>query len=332
MERVIIGVDVGGTKCDMVLVDKSTGCVLNRVVCRRQDLPESLRMSENYGGIGRTKAMFDFTIQRLLAGRTPKEAFIITNSSVQSAVQYLTDSGIECPGSMLVMETQGAIWAEGYEKGIAIVSGTGVTGSAFFKDGSHFQFDAIGPLCGDWGGAYTIGREFLRRTFRVQNFSNATISETKAILDHYKATSGVESPNGSYFPIVSFLLTHTDRSLVSALAKVCDDCAQNGSALAAGTLKDAGADLAESVRLAAEHCNMAKMPGLPVIAAGSVLANSDLVFDSMRSHLSTTLPDAMLIRSKNPQVRGQILGALKKLNTPEQAAAKASAFLKSLEG
>lgn len=325
---IILAEDTGGTKSEMLAVDLETCEVLARVRHTVSELPESVTNSYAPAGHGRSIAMRLIGAREILQQIKARELHYIANLiCAPEILSYLHAHCEKLAVYETLLETAGALQAENLTSGIVIVAGTGTTGTVFGKDGSLFNFDGDGPICGDWGGAYTVGRRFLRNTFRAQNFSEVLIPEMATLLEHFRGfpdfkfqavQPGLPINTVSYHKIIFFLLVNQDRSLVASVSKVCDDCARHGSAIAADVLAQGGRELAESVTLAAAFKGLTEEPGLPVVASGSVL-KSDAVYEAMKAELSSSLPSASLIRSCRSQLEGQVNYLLRKL-TPGNSA------------
>lgn len=330
--HLILAIDIGGTKCDVLVSDAENGNILRRFRQNGHSLPPGICPNPKSMGIGRSPEMIRYCIIQALGDLSPVDIFLTGVISYPGIIDTIQKKGISISGRFPLSEGNSALLAENHERGIAIVSGTGVTGCAIPENGREFTIDADGPICGDWGGAYTIGRNFIRGVCREQNFSKNLCPETVELLNHFKNLQDFpQNTDTNLWSIVGYLLHKEDRSVVAALSKVCDECAENGSSLAQKILREAGHDLAESAFRAANFCGMAHIAGLPVIAAGSVLVNSDRVFNAMKEHIEVNLPLANLERAKHPQVIGQTIGAIKALNTPFDADRKIASLLKSFQ-
>ncbi|MBP5673698.1 MAG: hypothetical protein J6X49_15025 [Victivallales bacterium] len=336
---VILAIDSGGTKCEMLAVDAATGDIIREVRHQADSLPPECRPKENFGGAGRTAEMLGYCLDEILDGLDFQKLMPTGNVSKEMVEKALMKHGLTADGYLPVGEIDGVFYSEPMTWGIAISAGTGTVGMVWppqdkqtagpllngrvadvvqFANSGRLLIDAVGPLLGDWGSAYSIGLDFLRRTYREQESQKEPLAEMQAICAHFDAYPGLarkadeKKLMDNYRGMSHFVYTYTDRSVIASLSRVCGDCAKNGSKLAENVLQSAGNDLAESVIRAARRSEIAKMD-FPVLASGSVLMNDDIVFTAMKERLEREMPQAKLIRAPRPQVCGQVVARFMKL-------------------
>ncbi len=338
-KRIIIAADFGGTKGDILIVDADSGKLLKRSQNDFMDMPPEIvaKAVASWSGLGRSVEMGSYCLGQALDGIRPKEAFLVYNG-LKFDRGVLSSLGIELRDKILVIEEDGIMAAEELQEGVCVILGTGATSAVYMKGRKPFLIDAYGPLCGDWGGGYQIGRNFVRNALREQNFTEDVLSETQEILTFLQSVvTGYDvilsNPLGNCdatWKIIGILLQRENRSIVAALAKVCDACARKGSRLAIDVLEDAGREAAENVRRGAVHVGIDGMERIPVLASGSVLLHSDFVYDSFRRNVTASLPNAEVWRSRKSQTYGQTLIMLKTLHG-QAAAAKIERFKAEFE-
>ena len=337
---VILAIDSGGTKCEILAVDAATGDVIREVRHQADSLPPSCRPKENFGGAGRTAEMLGYCLDEMLDGLEFQKLLPTGNVSKEMVGKELERHGLTAEDYQIVGEIDGVFYSEAMTWGIAISAGTGTVGMVWppksgrtdgpllngrvadvvkFANDGRLLIDAVGPLLGDWGSAYSIGLNFLRRAYREQESQAEPLADMQAICAHFDTYPGLVRKEGekklmdNYRGMSHFVYTYTDRSVIASLSRICGDCAKNGSELAESVLLSAGSDLAESVIRAAKRSGIAKMD-FPVLASGSVLMNDDIVFGAMKERLEREMPQANLIRAPRPQVCGQVVARLMKLD------------------
>ncbi|MBR4899463.1 MAG: hypothetical protein IKZ46_00855 [Victivallales bacterium] len=337
---VILAIDSGGTKCEMLAVDAATGEVVREVRHQADSLPAACRPKQNFGGAGRTSEVLGYCLDEMLDGLDFQKLLPTGNVSKEMVEKELERHGLTAEDYQPVGEIDGVFYSEAMTWGIAISAGTGTVGMVWppkekqadgpllngrvadvvqFANSGRLLIDAVGPLLGDWGSAYSIGLDFLRRAYREQESQTEPLAEMQAICAHLDAFSGIERKpdekklTDNYRHLSHFIYTYTDRSIIASLSRVCGDCAKNGSELAESVLLSAGSDLAESVIRAAKRSGIAKMD-FPVLASGSVLMNDDIVYGAMKERLEREMPQAKLIRAARPQVCGQIVARFMKMD------------------
>ena len=320
---IILAIDCGGTKCEMLAVDAETAEVIREVRHQADRLPPDCRPKQIFGGIGRTPELLNYCLNEALGDMVFDRLLVTSNVTKETLDDMLAEHGMTAANYLTVGETLSALFSENQTWGIAIAAGTGTVGTAWLPSGESLLIDGVGPVVGDWGSAYSIGLDFLRRSFRKQSYQHEPLEEMQRICAHCDAFPGTERSEGER-PLVEnsrrvaqYIYKYTDRSVTASLARICGECAQQGSELAKEVLLKAGNDLAESVLLAANCLGFATMKRFPVVASGSVLRKNDIVFEAMRRRLATEMPQADVIQAQRPQVCGQIVGMLKKLYPPD---------------
>ncbi|MBM3496571.1 MAG: hypothetical protein FJX72_19970, partial [Armatimonadetes bacterium] len=162
----ILGVDSGGTKSEVVLAD-GDGIVLGRGVCAYDD-PASGR---GPGGSGRTDASV-----RAAIGRCRSEAgasALAGRNGLGERTLCVVGRGRLPDGSIPsgsfrdivyrpVREQDGPLALAGAQAGIVVLAGTGAFVYGRTPDGAELHLDSLGPLLGDAGSAFEIGLRAMR--------------------------------------------------------------------------------------------------------------------------------------------------------------------------
>ena len=331
--HLIIAADCGGTKSDLLFVDAESGALLNRVQEDIHSVPPEVigeKTPDRWGG--RSVAMGNYCLTKGLEGLAPQEVHIIyTGFNFDESI--LSSRSIRSSRPLNLPETDGIMIAEGCKRGVCCILGTGATMMVYKEGDPPFVVDALGPICGDWGGGVFIGYNFVRNVLREQNFTQEEMWETSEILSYLKeqmkklgeAPTGIEYRSSSWH-IVHILLTRYDRAFIASLAKLCDKCARPGSPIARNVLGNAGKEAAINVVRGAKFVGIDKLEALPVIVSGSILLRSDIVYKSFCDTIMAHLPQAVVKRSLKPQTYGQTIRMLEMLHGPEQAAPKIKRF------
>jgi glucosamine kinase len=124
--------------------------------------------------------------------------------------------------------------------GILVIAGTGSAVLGRAGDGARFKAGGWGRGIGDEGSGFWIGREAVRRAF-----ASVDTGQECDLLEGIRAAWGVTDVD----EIVAYANTHPGPDL-SALTRVVVSCAEQGDAVAAGILSDAGDELAKQICLA----------------------------------------------------------------------------------
>ncbi len=204
----------------------------------------------------------------------------------------------------LVGEHEGALNLAGHAHGIVVLAGTGAIVYAQLADGRIAHLDGLGPLLGDWGSGYQIGRMALRAAVRSGWHPRHRTALEHAVL----AAFGVSRP-GDMVPIS---LRNLDRSIVAALANEVDRLANTGDAIARGILEKAACDLSETLRDVVESLDLSGK-SLPLVGTGSVAKHSEIYWRHFRTRVAGFAPDLVAMREPLPSAAGMALAILCRL-------------------
>ena len=331
--HLIIAADFGGTKGDLMLVDADSGTLLKRVQENIHSVPASImgeKTTVRWGG--RSVEMGNYCLTKGLEGLSPQEVHIIyTGFNYDESI--FTSRGIQCARPVNLPEEDGIMVAEGCKVGVCCILGTGATTMVYKEGETPFVVDALGPICGDWGGGFYIGYHFVRNVLREQNFTAEKMWETGEILSYLEEQikPAPERTKAPWWDIVRIFLKRYDRAFIASLAKLCDKCAREGSTIARKVLESAGEEAAINVVRGVQYKELDKLENLPVIVSGSILLHSDIVYESFCKVVKGQLPQAKIWRSLKPQTYGQTIRMLEMLHGPEQATTRIERFKKDYE-
>ncbi|MBR4673874.1 MAG: hypothetical protein IKP00_05350 [Victivallales bacterium] len=332
-QNIIIAADFGGTKGDLLLVDAESGAILKRVQEDIHSVPASVmgEKAPTRGG-GRSVEMGNYCLTKGLEGLSPQVVHIIyTGFNYDESI--FTSRGIRCVCPINLSEEDGIMVAEDCKVGVCCILGTGAT-TMIYKEGEPpFIVDALGPICGDWGGGVYIGYNFVRNILREQMFTAELMWETSEILSYLEEQMikmgekpAVERARTPSWDIVRIFLRRHDRSFVASLAKLCDKCARQESAIARENLEKAGEEAAVNIVRGVRYTGVDKLATLPVIVSGSILLRSDIVYESFCNVIKKHIPQAEIRRSYKPQTYGQTIRMLEILHGKEKAASRIMRF------
>ena len=321
--NLIIAADCGGTKGDFLLVDAESGVPIRRVQKEADTLPPELAPSLRPGrGGGRSVEMGNYCLGKLLEGFSPQKIHLIyTGLNYDESI--FSSRGITEVNKFVCCEEDGIMISEECRVGICSILGTGATTMIYWNTERPFVIDALGPICGDWGGGCYIGAHFVRNVLREQNFTHGEMWETGEILSFLKGQMEklgeppVEKADASCWEIVRIFLRHYDRTFVASLARLCDSCARKGSSIARQVLENAGQEVAINTYRGAFFTGINALKIIPVIVSGSIFLHSDFVYESFCRTLQEKLPQAQIKRSFRPQIYGQTIKMLELLHGPQ---------------
>lgn len=179
------------------------------------------------------------------------------------------------------------------EDGVLLIAGTGSIAVGRFGD-EAVRCGGWGPVMGDEGSGYWIGRRALQRACREADGRAEKSALGRSVFDALDVTEPGEA--------VAALAAMADRrSGVAALARTACDAAREGDPVAAALLDEAAGQLALLVN------TLARGRGAVVCSwAGGVFSAGDVVLDRLRCRLG---PDVTLRAPAGDPLRGACIAA-----------------------
>ena len=190
--------------------------------------------------------------------------------------------------------------------GILVIAGTGSNAIGRSASGEHFGAGGWGPVLGDEGSGYWIGRESIRAALRAQERTGVggvsscllreierhwelnSVAELVAMANQRTFSGGASPPDfAALAPVVARYTLLEQEVLDLEFPR----CAERGDALAAGILERAGEELAELVSVVF-HKMHAGPTEIGVAFTGSVLAQIATVRGAMVARLVVAVPSA----------------------------------------
>ncbi|MBI2439760.1 MAG: hypothetical protein HYV35_00125 [Lentisphaerae bacterium] len=330
-DAAILALDPGGTKCHALLV-RGDGRAL------------SWGSSEGSGLSGRSEQAFLLAARRALARHVPESLTIISlgpryipkpAANVFINAYFKLARRLSIPGRprpaaqvcrwlvrkldipivavILVKEDEAAMALAGQPYGLVVLAGTGSFVHGKTRDGRELHLDGIGPVLGDTGSAYFIGLMALRAAAKSDWHLRFHTTLLKRAYSFYGLRNVSE--------LVTFSLKPKDRSVIAAFARVVDEEASAGDAVARRILLEAADELADIVQATSERLEMTG-ESYTMIGTGSVIMHSAIYWMRLCEQVQKFAPSLTPMRSPHPAVLGFALEALRLAQCPnyEQAA------------
>lgn len=288
----VLALDNGGTKCEALLV-RADGVVLGRGFCRKAGLS------------GRSKEATRHAAREALRGvpGNLKELRIGCLGHVLPESFFARYAGRV--KTRLVTEAQGIFALTGHAHGVIALSGTGAFIHARTIDGREMHLDGLGPLIGDYGGGFFIGREALRAAACATWAPRRETLLREAVLKAYGAKSVDE--------LIPLNWTVRDRSEIAQLAPLVEDAANAGDRVAKKILEEAADALAETLCDVVDALEI-RGKAYPLIGAGSVATRSDIFWRRFCRTARTIAPKLRPERALHPAVAGLALAVMERPN------------------
>lgn len=308
----LLAVDMGGTKCDAVLVSEEgeiVGWGYCDVTC-----PNSGR---GPWGAGRSRESVACAINHALGGRKFENLRVIGACGRDYGLGGLLDE--------FVTEVDAAFALAGRDHGIIALAGTGAVVTVRTPSGEDFRFDGLGPYVGDHGSGYAIGHAALRAAAQSTWHPRHRTSLASRL---FRACLGENEARGQY-GLIMYAAQSSDRAEFASLARIVDEEARAGDAIAMDILQKQAEELAGTIYDAIQSHGV---PGdeVALIGTGGVIANSDIYWDHLCSYVADFAPNLKPVRLQLPSVLGVAVAAMKKTN-PEIATVRERLLTESKE-
>jgi N-acetylglucosamine kinase-like BadF-type ATPase len=257
---VLLAIDGGGTRTRCIALDQQ-----GRVVSKGESGPSN-HLHVPLGAA--TAALREATAAALSAANATVRDFDGTGR--HEAVGMLHDIGFErvvVEGDMVIAH-RGALAGD---PGVIALAGTGSSVLGIALDGTMIKAGGWGPLYGDQGSAYQLGRLGLVAAAEAYDRSGPRTILLSKLMNALGVTDFPATMNRLY----------SDRSgqaHVAALGRVVNECAEEGDDVAVAICRQAGADLAREVLAVLGRLSLSQggvpAAGGPVSYQGAVLRGS----------------------------------------------------------
>jgi N-acetylglucosamine kinase-like BadF-type ATPase len=181
------------------------------------------------------------------------------------------------------------------DPGVLALAGTGSAIFGIGPDGRGIKAGGWGPLFGNEGSAYRIGRDALTAAARAHDGAGPATSLVDAIVTHLELRDFRETVAWAYGGSVM------DSSGVASLAPVVARSAEAGDGVARAILETAGQELAEGVAAVAARLQLAA----PLVSyQGPVLETCAVARDAFIRRVAERLAGARVVAPRHPPVMG----------------------------
>jgi len=279
-----LGIDAGGTKTECVLAD-SSGAILGRGTggpanLQRTPLPrleQSLReayesalssadrragefaaVCAGFAGAGRTEARE--TARHLLAQLIPTQQLFVVGD-MEVALEAAVGAGC----------------------GVILIAGTGSIAYGRNHLGQQARAGGLGPVLGDVGSAFDIGRRALEAALRARDDCRPTTLLDPALRTHFLLNGASQ--------LAALLAGREAPERVASLLPVVVRIAEQGDSVAQEILLAAGDALAELAVSVLRALRLETTPAL-VVMSGGVFSSSPQVATQVRRRLQELVPAA----------------------------------------
>ncbi|MDB5075250.1 MAG: hypothetical protein JWO42_1429, partial [Chloroflexi bacterium] len=192
--------------------------------------------------------------------------------------------------------------------GMIVIAGTGSAVYGEAADGRSVLIGGWGPLAGDEGSGFAIGRDALRALTIVLDGRGTASPLTDALASHLNVSTRESMQARMYHPPMP-------REDIAALTSIVAGAAAEGDEVARSILTAAACDLAATV---ADGARLLDLHGATarVSTLGGVWSAGPLVLQPFTEHLSQLVPGASVLPARYPPVVGALLIAYRRAGVP----------------
>jgi N-acetylglucosamine kinase-like BadF-type ATPase len=305
----VLGLDGGGSKT-VALIANEKGRVLGR--------GESGPATQHTAGLARAaEAIRTATYQALddaglLVQAIQAACFALAGADQQIDRQVMASViaglGLKCPIQLEHDATAALAGATGGRPGVIIIADTGAIAYGEDGTGQRARADGYGPILGDAGSGYDVGRRALIAALRHEDGRGPATVLTERIRQRFMLGSMTDLINlvhGNPAPL--------QRQDIAALAPLVTGCALEGDRVARDLIKQAGQELGITASAVLQRLTWPAGQTIPVAGTGSMFDAGPLLIDPMEQVIRANVPQAELVKSKHTPAYGAVLLALRSL-------------------
>lgn len=307
--RYILGIDGGGSKTTAILAD-SAGRVIGSGEGR----------ASNYQTIGLDSACNSITTAMMAAidgavaashiGPTDLDGRLIVvlglagadRSQDKTRLKSALTAKLPIKPAMLRMENDARIalaGATGNEPGIILIAGTGSIALGMDHEGRRVRVGGWGPVLGDEGSGYSIGKAALIAVLREYDRRGQPTSLTDRLLSHLGITSPEE--------LISLVYQGPlQRPEIAKLAEIVLEEAAQGDAVGQCLVDTAARQLVDMIGAVLRRLDREDKP-TTIAGIGGLLRPGNLMWETITQILAEVYPQSRLAPPLLPPELGAIL-------------------------
>lgn len=320
----VLAVDVGNSKTDLALVDRSgrlLAAVRGPSASHQAVGPEvAMKRLAELASAAAWRAGLDGAARPLAAVGVFCEAGADFPEDVRLLRRGIAATGLA--GEIVVRNDTAAVLRAGspHGWGVAVVCGAGINCSGLAPDGRTVRFAALGDISGDWGGGGSVGMAALAAAVRGHDGRGPHTSLERLVPEHF----ALHNPDAVTRAIY---LGRIPERRVLELAPLAFEASQAGDAVA-GAIVDRLAD--EVVAMAAATIRRLRLQRRAVhvaLGGGIFKSRNARLLGRIESGVHAVAPGAIVRPIDAPPVAGSALLGLDLLGAPATAAANLVALL-----
>ena len=323
----VLALDGGNSKTDVALVGTDG----------------TLLATARGGGVNSHEAGADVTVRGLtelvrqavqLGGEIPvlHTVACLANADLPEEEQELADAvqAIGWSRTSTVVNDTFAILRSGLRDdeahwGVAVVCGAGINAVGVAPDGRVTRFLALGPLTGDWGGGYGLGREVMWHAIRSEDGRGPRTELTECVREFFDADR-VEDV------AIAIHKGKIPDDELNGLAPILLRTSANGDEVARGIVDKLAEEVSVLALTAMRRLDLTGIATPVVLGGGVITAGDDRLLTGITERITAGAPHARLRVIDVPPVVGAALLALDHVNASPEAGHKLRAAFSVFSG
>jgi N-acetylglucosamine kinase-like BadF-type ATPase len=199
--------------------------------------------------------------------------------------------------------------------GTAVVCGAGINCVGVAPDGQVTRFLALGPLTGDWGGGYGLGREVMWHAIRAEDGRGPATT----LADRLKEFFDTERVDEVAIGIHKGKIAETE---LNGLSPILLKTSAEGDEVAQGIVDRLASEIAVLAITAMRRLGLLGLATPVVLGGGVITARDERLLAGIESRITAAAPAADLRVIDVPPVIGAALLALDHVGAPREAEAR----------
>jgi N-acetylglucosamine kinase-like BadF-type ATPase len=187
--------------------------------------------------------------------------------------------------------------------GAAVVCGAGINCVGVAPDGRVTRFLALGPLTGDWGGGYALGREVMYHAMRGEDGRG----QKTILIEYVTSFFGKEKVEDVAVGIHKGKIAADD---LNGLAPILFQASGSGDPVARGIVDRLADEVAVLAITAMRRLGLTGLATPVVLGGGVITARDPRLLERISEHLAAAAPRAQMRVIDVPAVVGAALLAL----------------------
>lgn len=282
-----LGVDGGGTKTHIVLIDDE-----KRVVCEGfSGASNPLRVGVETAVSNVIKAL-DATYDKAQISRGDVVSATLGLAGVRRAdlrerVKARFGERLRIRQISVVTDAEIALFGTTLGKaGVVVIAGTGSICYGKNEAGEAFSAGGWGPIAGDEGGGISIARRALQAIARAVDGRGRPTRLSEAGIEYFRTSTPENLLIAIYSP-------QMDNAKIAGFARFVAETAKAGDKIAIEILQDAGVELGVTASAVIKKLNLQRKK-IPIGYVGSIFKSGKLLTDLLIQTVRKTAPKAFL--------------------------------------